>query len=713
MVSPPRWSRVIPGLGVAAWSATRAAVHGHLWAVAILCVLLFATTPVGGQTPEGWNGPRVRALIQRGADVRVRPVLDSVLRRYTARADGYVYFFVDRGDGSELIPLRVDQVSLDLFWQAPNQARQIVQAQRLEKLMPIKDFNYYVDRLTVIQNGFDNEIRVGEGRDVRGVPHPVSRIGPASYDYLLTDSLTLRLPADPEPIRVYQVEVRPKDPEQARFVGFVYLDRGTGSIVRLDFTFTPASYVDRRNERVRVTLEHSLWDRRFWLPFRQEVEVRRQVPELDLGLSTVIRGELQVGAYDFDSPLPEDLFRAPAIVFNPDRFGDSTRFRDGLYDGMAEQGLAIPEGGPPTIEEIEEQVRDLVRDQYLSGLPPVRPYIPNVSSIFRANRAEGAYLGAGASGALGRFTRIEGYGGYAFGAEHGSATLRYKRRLDGPGAGFRLEAYLNSPEDVGGISTTSGVVNTGASLFFGEDYRDLVFRSGAAVVLAKPLGPAWSSEFGFRVEEHDSPSLEWTSSPVGEAGAFRPVLAIDDGTFWSVSSRVERRRADVMGWTTKFELDLEGGAVSGDEFGRAIVRLSGSRRSRDFRTLGRIDLQVGGSVGEPPLQRLFLIGGRHVLPGHRYRRFGGEHFARLGGSLTRTLLPGWVGIRIFGAVAVVGDLSADALSVWPVQETRGPASGVGLGLDLVHGTVQFDVGHGFGRGVEVIVSTNPVFWGFL
>lgn len=680
---------------------------------ALLWLLTAGVPALAAQTSDGWNGPRVTELIQRGADIRMRPVMDSLLQHYTARADGYVYFFVDRGDGSELIPLRVDQVSLDLFWQAPNQTRQIVQAQRLEKLMPIKDFNYYVDRLTVIQNGFGNEIRVGEGRDVRGVPHPVSPVGMGVYDYLLTDSLTLRLPADPDPIRVYQVEVRPKNPERPRFVGFVYLDRGTGSIVRLDFTFTPASYIDRRNERIRVTLEHSLWDRRFWLPFRQEVEVRRQIPELDLGLSTVIRGELQVSGYDFETPLPADLFRGPAVVFNPNRFSNTSRFRDDLYDGMEEQGLAIPEGGPPTIEELEEQVRDLVRDQYLSGLPPVRPYIPNVSSIFRANRAEGAFAGAGASGGLGRFTRVEGYGGYAFGAEQAEATLRFQRRLDGPGARLRVEGYLNSPQDIGGIPTVSGVVNTGAALFFGEDYQDLVFRSGASVTLSRPIGSAWRGEFGVRVEDHESPSLEWTSSPVGGADAFRPVLPISEGTFWSVSGKVERRRADVLGWTTKFTLDLEGGALSDDGFGRAILSLSGSRRSRDFRTLSRIDFQAGTSVGDPPLQRLFLIGGRHILPGHSYRRFGGKSFARMGGSVSRTVLPGWVGIRVFGAVAVVGDLPASALAVWGVQETRGPASGFGLGLDLVHGTVQLDVGHGFGRGVEMIISTNPALWGFL
>ncbi|RMH16608.1 MAG: hypothetical protein D6701_08685, partial [Gemmatimonadetes bacterium] len=364
----------------------------------------------GPREDRGWNSPAVLELVERAAAKRLQPVEDSVLPHYTARADGYVYFYVDRGDGSELIPLRVDQVSLDLYWKAPDQARQVVRAQRLEKLMPIKDFRYYLDRLTVIQNGFGDEIRVGEGRDVRGVPHPISRAGPALYDYRITDSLTLILPGDPDPIRVYEVAVRPRDPRAARFIGAVYVDRGSAAIVRMDFTFTPSSYVDRRNERVRVRLEHALWERKVWLPYRQEVEVRRQIPELDLGLASVIRGQLRVGEYDFDTPPPEALFRGPPVMFARDRFQDTTRFRGGLYDGMAEQGLALPGAGAPTLEELEAEVRRLVRDQALSGLPPVRPYVPGVSSILRANRAEGLYAGAGLSAALGGFTRAEAWG---------------------------------------------------------------------------------------------------------------------------------------------------------------------------------------------------------------------------------------------------------------------------------------------------------------
>ena len=62
------------------------------------------------------------------------------------------------------------------------------------------------------------------------------------YDYRLADSLTLALPS--REIRVYKVEVRPQHPEGVGVVGAMYLDRGTADIVRMELTFTAASYLD-------------------------------------------------------------------------------------------------------------------------------------------------------------------------------------------------------------------------------------------------------------------------------------------------------------------------------------------------------------------------------------------------------------------------------------------------------------------------------------
>src|SRR5690606_29262744 len=103
---------------------------------------------------------------------------------------------------------------------------------------------YHLDHLTVVQNGFGDVIRLGDGDEVRDVPHPAAAGADAVYDYRLADSLTLRLPGRPEPIRAYEIEVRPQDMNAPALIGSVYVDRETADIVRMTFTFTPASYVD-------------------------------------------------------------------------------------------------------------------------------------------------------------------------------------------------------------------------------------------------------------------------------------------------------------------------------------------------------------------------------------------------------------------------------------------------------------------------------------
>src|ERR1019366_4119851 len=75
---------------------------------------------------------------------------------------------------------------------------------------------------------------------------------------------------------VVMVRVRPKDVTQPRAVGAVYLDRANGSVVRMTFSFTRAALKDEQLEDVSVILENGLVDGRYWLPRRQEIEIRRR-----------------------------------------------------------------------------------------------------------------------------------------------------------------------------------------------------------------------------------------------------------------------------------------------------------------------------------------------------------------------------------------------------------------------------------------------------
>ena len=199
--------------------------------------------PLGGSaqtTPEDWDGERALELVQRAQQRRTEAFSDTGLVNYSADARIYVYFYLDREDTGERTLVKTDQLALEVLWQAPDQVKQRIVGWRDEKSLPT-NINYHLDHLTVVQENFGDEIRLGDGDEVRGVPHPAAQGAERFYEYRLTDSLTLRLPGTAEPVRVYELQVRPRDPSLPALVGSVFVDRRAGDIVRMDFTFTAAA----------------------------------------------------------------------------------------------------------------------------------------------------------------------------------------------------------------------------------------------------------------------------------------------------------------------------------------------------------------------------------------------------------------------------------------------------------------------------------------
>ena len=61
-----------------------------------------------------------------------------------------------------------------------------------------------------------------------------------------------------------------------RVVGTLYFDAQTAELVVFRFSFTRPSYLDDTLEDITIVLENALWNERYWLPRRQEVEIRRR-----------------------------------------------------------------------------------------------------------------------------------------------------------------------------------------------------------------------------------------------------------------------------------------------------------------------------------------------------------------------------------------------------------------------------------------------------
>ena len=334
--------------------------------------------PINAQEPA-WNDGRVLRMVEEARALRHRTAQDSTLRSYSSQARGYVYFFLDREDTNERILVKTDQIAVEAFWKAPNLTKQRIVGLRDEKSLPT-NIHYHLDHLVVVQDEFGDRIRIGDGDEVEAVVHPAAPASEAWYDFLLVDSVTLSLPASGDTVRVYEIQVRPKDFEMPGFVGSLFLDRASSAIVRMSFTFTPASYVDPYLDHISISLENGLWLGQHWLPFKQQLEIRREVPYLDLPAGSIIRGWFEIRDYEINPPLPDALFAGSPITARSVEARQAFPFEEGLHDQLEREGM---EGlrPPPDMEEIQGMALSIAKDQYLSGLGGDTPLPPFPHSL--------------------------------------------------------------------------------------------------------------------------------------------------------------------------------------------------------------------------------------------------------------------------------------------------------------------------------------------
>src|SRR5438094_520295 len=241
---------------------------------------------------QTWGSDSAVGLARRAALRRGGAAADTTLHDYKAEAHGFLFFLGAFGEGLADPPrlVKADQLELEVYWRAPASSKQRVVGWRDQAELPT-DINYHRDHLGIIQNNFGAAIRLGEGDEVRDVPHPLSSVGLGLYDFALGDTTIIALPE--REVRVVALRVRPKSFDLPRIVGTLYLDAATADLVRMAFNFTPRSYLDRQLEDVSIVLDNALWEQRYWLPYRQEIEIRRRATWLEglaAGAGLVLRG---------------------------------------------------------------------------------------------------------------------------------------------------------------------------------------------------------------------------------------------------------------------------------------------------------------------------------------------------------------------------------------------------------------------------------------
>jgi hypothetical protein len=652
----------------------------NLLAASLLHWAFLATAPAAAQDPLGWNSARAVELMQRAQVRRDLPRGDSTLQNYTAKANGFVYFYLDRQESNERTLVKVDQIALDLYWKTPDRTKQRIVGLRDVSRLPNKMY-YHLDHLTVVQNGFGNVIKIGDGDEVRDVPHPAAPGADTIYDFRLADSVTLQLGGEQGQVRVYQIQVRPKRTDRSALIGSVFVDRATADIVRMTFTFTPASYVDRRLDYINISLDNGLFAGSYWLPAEQSVEIRRQIPELDFAAGAVIKGRVRVGSYEFNQPLSDTLFWGRTVSAASEAQRRSYDFPVDIFADVNEEGLAPT----PRMEELQELAAELVGESKLSGLPPFRLFVPDVSSVVRFNRAEGWYGGMGASYIASPSFRVDALGGYAFGAELpvGLAQLR----ADRGNTRISLLGELNTLRDIGPVSGMPGALNTVAGRLFNEDYLDPYYGDAVALRLEQRLGRYLQLHVRGAVEEQSNATL------TQDSGDFRPVLGIDEGRAYELSTGIQRTLPETAGlrWAGSLNVDVVRFDTAWFTRPRFELRLQYDSESKatSFTSTLRASAPMTGDL---PRQYQVLLGGRETLPGYGYRAFGGDTYVLLNAEASRNVWQPWLRLRVFGAFGATDVLGDDPYP--QLRPTTDPIFGGGAGVSLFWDVIRLDLAYG-------------------
>ncbi|HEY9478746.1 MAG TPA: hypothetical protein VIP79_01605 [Gemmatimonadaceae bacterium] len=675
--------------------------------------------PASGAAQE-WNDARTMSLVQRATELRAAQLADTALVDYTAQAHGYVTFLAQMGEGFTEPPkvVKADELELEVYWHAPNMSKQRIVGRRDTLLAP-SDIQYHRDHLGIVQNNFPEIIRLGEGDEVRDVPHPLSRRGLGDYDFAIRDSLSMRLPDGT--LQVYQVAVRPRDVGQPRIVGALYIDRATAQVVRMAFNFTQPSYLDRQLEDISVVLENALVRGRFWLPRRQEIEIRRTGTWLDFPVRGIIRGRWEICCYDVNSGLGQAIFAGPEIVQAAPSVLARHKWEGRILDSLPPEVRAASEAD---LQAVKDEARQLVQAQVLQRASGAALSARRLSDFARVNRVEGLALGAGAQlrfGA-GMSASIAGRWGFDDHEPKGRASFE-GRRAAGPSVTlFASRDY----QEMGDIPEGSLLVNSFAAQESGTDRTELYDSrdAGASVDFGRWHGLLWRLEGSHqqqdRLRVHASP---WR-------GSYEPTVPAWSITEDRVALGIERPLGMAfLGTELRLRSELRWGWFDGRDtsfttnrqyYGRAFVDAELQRPIGDDRLVMRTTLGAANGTPDVPAQDYIFLGGPITGPGYDYHRFAGTFGAsqRIEWRSHIPFIP--ISLGPYGRSPGSATIAPYFHTVFVsgsapfAERAHGWYPSVGAGLYVLFDLVRFDVARGLRDGRwSFSVDLTRELWGIL
>jgi hypothetical protein len=704
-------------------------------ACAGLAATALLATPAVAQR---WNDPRVLALVQDATERRARQLADSGLVDYRASAHGYLTFLAQLGEGFREPPrvVKADELALQVYWRSPNLSKQRIVGRRDTTLLPT-DIEYHRDHLGIVQNNFPAIIRLGDGDEVRDVPHPLSASGLAAYDFAIADSLRITIPG--RVIGVYEVKIRPKNDRLPRVIGALYLDRDNAQVVRMALSFTRAAFLDKQLEDLFIVLENGLVGTHFWLPRRQEIEIRRTATWLEYPIRAIIRGRWEISDYELNTNFSPSIFVGPEIAQAPiaDQRAHTWPTRS-ILDSLPPDVRAVTDD---EVRRVQAEVRALVREQALRRVRGSALAARGVSDFARFNRVEGVAVGGGLSWRFGGGVGLSGQ------VRHGFSDHRFRGRAEASwqnAAGVKLSlAYMSDMLQTGSVPERSGLVNSIAAQEFASDDTDPYGVDGGTVALEfTGAGLRWSLaqslERHYSLDVHAVPASGTFRQPIVVAGGgWRTTLVAELPTTLTLLGVEARGRAEGRFFAKEDASSLT--CPTACAATRSLRLSAVLELERPFGAVTLATRTIGSGVTASdafPVQELSYLGGPVSAPGYRFHDLTGQ------GALSQRLelrvpvpfvgfslgrfgrSPPRAKAALYGLGVLLSQVPLDrevsgVPAPWnPADPLRPRESGfypsAGVGLLTFFDLLRFDVAHGFRDGRWIFsLDVTPAFWSVL
>jgi hypothetical protein len=701
----------------------------------LLALLLLAPASASPDTNSPFANTITRELIMR-AMARHRAQTDAVTD-YRARIRYRLSATIGRRRWAQLPVTAVEEQEALVQWGLPNDLRIDVVGRRFRTRDPKWDLSSVFYRPWFVPRGVGDSVRIfSDNFPATGALHPLAGSGPEWYRYALQDSLTVATPRG-DRIRIFVVDVVPRRTGPALIAGRLWIEAGSAEVVRLTFRYVgtqlfvrpsrghrSAASARRLNKianrivSIDADLEYALQEGKFWMPYRQAIAGRVQLPMFgDLvvpfqAVTTFSDYELNTGRpVAFTLPLPDttlpwdsvkvlrrmrrDSIRAErqrrnvaatrhrswnyADVWSGGRYEIHRPPNDSLaryaaWDDSLTLGLANED--MVRFREVDAdlaRMRDTLPTQLTGGGNHGLAY-ERLADAFRYDRVQGYSLGLGYHVRIPRmeFSDLIGTVRYGFSDDRVTARLSFIR--DAPGGQLRVSGY-HDVVNVDPIALGPSFGNTFNAIFVAHDDADYALASGGSVTFETSLGVGYELSATGRVERQRSVRRE-TSSGVndflGGDGIFPENRPITEGTFAGGTVRL------LYGGRTRWTLtaDLLGGA------GTATLRGWGEVR-RDVGGGAGATIRARAGIATTPVlpQMAFRLGGVNTVRGFEYGSLTGQAFW----SAQLDVTP--IASRLRPVVFIDAGQAGSASGLFDTKALVG----AGVGLSLLRGALRFDL----------------------